>query len=276
MALLARRRWIDAADVGATSALPANAWSHIATTYDRATWRLYVNGAQVASKAYTAAIPVSTGALKIGGNSIWGEWFTGQIDEVRVYNRALSALEVAADRDTPIGAPPPPDTVAPSVSLTAPAAGALLNGSRTLTANASDNVGVSGVQFKRDGQNVGAEDVSAPYSVSLDTTGVADGPHTLTAVARDAAGNTTSATNVDVTVDNTAPSISISAPAEGATVSDNVSVDGTAADADAVAGVQFRVDGQNLGSRGHKRALQRELEHDQRDERRTHADRDRA
>ena len=240
--------WINAADVGGTSALPANTWSHIATTYDRATWRLYVNGVQVASKAYTAAIPVSTGALRIGGNSIWGEWFAGQIDEVRVYNRALSALEVAADRDTPIGAPPPPDSVAPSVSLTAPAAGALLAGSRSLTANASDNVGVAGVQFKRDGQNVGVEDTSAPYSVSWDTTGVADGAHTLTAVARDAAGNTASAANVDVTVDNTAPSVSVSSPAEGATVSGTVAVNGAAADGDAVAGVQFRLDGQNLGA----------------------------
>ena len=41
----------------------------------------------------------STGALKIGGNAIWGEWFNGLIDEVRVYNRALSAAEIAADKD---------------------------------------------------------------------------------------------------------------------------------------------------------------------------------
>ena len=44
----------------------------------------------------------STGALRIGGNQIWPEWFSGLIDEVRVYNRALSAAEVAADMNRPV------------------------------------------------------------------------------------------------------------------------------------------------------------------------------
>jgi hypothetical protein len=94
--------WIFADGLGPTTALPVNAWSHIATTYDRANWRFYVNGVQVATRAYTPAIQASTGALRIGGNNIWGEWFGGQIDEVRVYDRALSAAEVAADRDKPV------------------------------------------------------------------------------------------------------------------------------------------------------------------------------
>jgi hypothetical protein len=44
----------------------------------------------------------SAGALRIGGNSVWGEWFSGLIDEVRVYERALSAAEILADRDRPV------------------------------------------------------------------------------------------------------------------------------------------------------------------------------
>src|SRR5207244_1247510 len=52
------------------------------------------------------------------------------------------------------------------------------------------------------GANLGAEDTSAPYAVSWTTTGVANGSHSLTAVARDAAGNTTTATVVAVTVNN--------------------------------------------------------------------------
>src|SRR5262249_28047759 len=72
-------------------------------------------------------------------------------------------------------------------------------------ANASDNVAVAGVQFKLDGANLGAEDTSSPYSVSWTTTTVANGTHTLTAVARDAAGNTATATSVTVTVSNAAP-----------------------------------------------------------------------
>src|SRR5439155_19249015 len=94
------------------------------------------------------------------------------------------------------------DTAAPSVSITAPAAGSTVSGTITITASASDNVGVVGVQFKLDGNNLGAEVTASPYSVSWTTTGVANGSHTPTALARDAAGNTTTATNVTVTVNN--------------------------------------------------------------------------
>src|SRR5262249_19210661 len=92
------------------------------------------------------------------------------------------------------------DTTAPTVSLTAPANGATVSGTITVSASASDNVAVAGVQFKLDGANLGAEDTSSPYSVSWTTTTVANGTHTLTAVARDAAGNTATATSVSVTV----------------------------------------------------------------------------
>jgi hypothetical protein len=91
------------------------------------------------------------------------------------------------------------DTTPPTVSITAPASGTTVNGTTTLTANASDNVGVVGVQFKVDGANVGAEDTAAPYSISWTPT-VFSGTHTITAVARDAAGNTTTATSVSITV----------------------------------------------------------------------------
>ena len=242
--------WIDAADVGATTALAANAWNHLATTYDRTTWRLYVNGTQVASKAFTGTIPVSTGALKIGGNSIWGEWFTGQIDDVRVYNRALTAAEVTTDRDTAVGGPAAPDTTAPTVSVTAPATGATVSGTVAVNAAAADNVGVSGVQFKLDGANLGAEDTAAPYTTSWNTLTASNGTHTLTAVARDAATNTTTSSSVSVTVTNdlVAPSVSITAPNTNSTVSGTVNVAATATDDVAVAGVQFKLDGANLGS----------------------------
>ena len=66
-------------------------------------------------------------------------------------------------------------------------------------------MGVVGVQFKVDGVNVGAEDTSAPYGVSWASTAVANGPHSVTAVARDAAGNVTTSAPVSITVSNTAP-----------------------------------------------------------------------
>src|SRR5260221_14373839 len=91
---------------------------------------------------------------------------------------------------------PPIDTPALPGSRAAPANGATVSGgSVSLSANASDNVGVAGVQFKLDGANVGAEDTTAPYSVSWDSTLATNGSHTLTAVARDAAGNTTATTD---------------------------------------------------------------------------------
>ncbi|HJU41525.1 MAG TPA: Ig-like domain-containing protein, partial [Vicinamibacterales bacterium] len=98
-----------------------------------------------------------------------------------------------------------PDGTAPTVSVTAPTGGTTVSGTISVTANASDNVGVAGVQFQLDGANYGAEDTAAPYSTSWNTSGVPDGNHTLTAVARDAAGNVKNSTAVIVNVSNTAP-----------------------------------------------------------------------
>src|ERR1041384_4281171 len=95
------------------------------------------------------------------------------------------------------GAPPPPsDTAPPTISLSAPANNLTVSGSSVaVSASASDNVGVVGVQFKLDGANLGPEDLLAPFSINWDTTSAANGPHTLTAVARDLAGNQTTATD---------------------------------------------------------------------------------
>jgi hypothetical protein len=110
------------------------------------------------------------------------------------------------------GAPPPADNTPPTIVMTAPAPGGSVLGSVTVSADASDNVGVVGVQFKLDGANLGTEDTSNPYSTSWNTTTVLNGSHTLTAVARDAAGNQTTSAQVMVNVNNstadtTAPSI---------------------------------------------------------------------
>jgi hypothetical protein len=82
--------------------LTANVWAHLAATYDGAMLRLYVNGVQVASRAQTGLITTTTGPLRTGGNAIWGEYFQGRLDEVRVYNRALSQAEIQADMNLAI------------------------------------------------------------------------------------------------------------------------------------------------------------------------------
>jgi hypothetical protein len=83
-------------------ALPLRRWSHLAMTWDGSVVRVYRDGAQVASHALSGAAPGSDGPLRIGGNAIWPEFFKGVIDEVRVYDRALSPAEVARDRDAAI------------------------------------------------------------------------------------------------------------------------------------------------------------------------------
>ena len=101
-------------------------------------------------------------------------------------------------------------------------------GTITVTATATDNVGVQNVQFRVDGANVGAADTSNPYSLSLNTTTLSNGTHTLSAVARDAAGNTRTSANVSVTVDNSLPTVSLTAPAAGALVAGTISLTATA------------------------------------------------
>ena len=102
-------------------------------TYDGSTARLYVNGLEVASRAQTGPIATSTNPLQLGGDSLYGQYFTGTIDEVRVYNVALTAEQIQSDMNTPLSAllkvdlaektppvvagPPPTPTPTPCVPI---------------------------------------------------------------------------------------------------------------------------------------------------------------
>jgi glucose/arabinose dehydrogenase/fibronectin type 3 domain-containing protein len=379
--------------------LTANTWSHLAATYDGATFRFFVNGTQAATMAVTGPMATSAGALRIGGNTVWSEWYSGLIDDVRIYNRALTQAQIQSDMNTPVAPPPPGDTTpptppgtpsvttsigranlswsaatdavgvvrynlhrstasgftpspsnrvaqpagtsyadlglaggtyfykvtaedaagnislpsgeaqasvpadqppsaplgltvstsigtasllwnaasddvgvvrynvhrstvagftpspanriaqptvatytdsgllggtyyykvtaedtagqtgqpsneatalvpadqAPTAAMTAPSGGSTVTGTVSVSATASDDVQVVGVQFRVDGTNIGAEDTSAPYSVSWVTSSVPNGTHTLTAVARDSVGQTTASAPVSVTVANSGP-----------------------------------------------------------------------
>lgn len=91
--------------------LPANQWTHLVATYDGQYQRLYVNGAEVAQQEQKGLIRQSGGVLRIGGNSIWGEYFKGYIDEMRIYNRALTATEINSNKTTAISVSNPPQFV---------------------------------------------------------------------------------------------------------------------------------------------------------------------
>jgi len=195
-------------EVSGPTALPANAWTHLAVTYDGATLRLYVNGAQVSSVPRTGSIATSTNPLQIGGDNIYGQFFQGTIDEVRVYNVAVTQAQIQSDMSTPIGAAPPPpsDTQPPTVSLTAPGPGSTLTGSAILSASASDaGTGVRGVQFQIDGVNVGPAINVSPYSLSVSTAAFGNGTHSIGAYAWDGARNVGSASPVSVTFNNAVP-----------------------------------------------------------------------
>jgi hypothetical protein len=81
--------------------LALNTWSHVAVTYDSTFMRTYVNGVQVGTAGASGPILTSNNPLRIGGDTVWpNEYFNGAIDEVRVYNRPLSASEIATDMNT--------------------------------------------------------------------------------------------------------------------------------------------------------------------------------
>jgi hypothetical protein len=90
--------------VGASSTtLPANQWSHVAVTYNGSSMQLYVNGSAVGSPTtISGTINSGSNTLWIGGNNAAGEYFQGRIDEMRIYNRALSSSEVVTARDTAV------------------------------------------------------------------------------------------------------------------------------------------------------------------------------
>ncbi len=148
------------------------------------------------------------------------------------------------------------DTTAPSVGLTAPAAGASVSGTVTVSANASDNVGVSSVQFTLNGVNLGSPDATAPYAVNWNTTSAADGAYELRAIARDAAGNATTSASRRVTVtnrpstptaDTQRPTVSITSPS-GGRVSGTIQIRASASDNVGVARVTIAVDGTTIAT----------------------------
>jgi hypothetical protein len=273
------------------------AWHHVVFVVDAAGGRLYLDGAQKGAQPWTGAAgaPTTLQELHLGhypGAQGGAEYLGGLIDEVRIYDRALSGAEVSQlfTEPPPVSDATPPaisavnatgiggatatitwvtdetadsqveygtttaygastvldpalltahserlaglapstlyhyrvrstdaagnaavsgdftlrtlDTVPPAVSITVPLAGQGVSGIVTVAASASDDVGVAGVQFKVDGAALGAEVTAAPYTTAWDTRTAANGSHTLTAVARDGAGNATTSAAVAVIVGN--------------------------------------------------------------------------
>jgi PKD repeat protein len=85
-----------------STGLPLNAWSFLAATYNGSTLNMYVNGTLVSSTPMSGNILETNGVLRIGGDSVWGEYFQGLIDNVRIYNVALTQAALQTDMNTPV------------------------------------------------------------------------------------------------------------------------------------------------------------------------------
>jgi hypothetical protein len=161
----------------------------------------------------------------------------------------VTAVAGAASSSAQVTIVATPDTEAPTVSVTAPVPNAQVMGMQSVTATASDNVGVVNVDFFVDGTTSIGSVAMAPYGVVLDVAALSDGMHSLTARARDAAGNTTTSAPVPVfvgmsgPVDVTPPVVSLDTPTDGAMTGLQVSVSATASDDLGVTGVDFELDG---------------------------------
>jgi len=161
---------------------------------------------------------------------------------------AYEAILAALDSPTPL-----PDTTPPSVSITSPADVVTVSGTINVDVSAADDVGITQVELYLNGA-LFATDTTEPFSFAWDTTQSSNGTHTLQAMAYDAVGNTGTSATVSVSVDNsvpndtTPPSVSITSPANGATVSKVVKIKVSASDNGQVQQVEVYVDGSLIGS----------------------------
>ena len=197
----------------AGSPLARNTWAHLAVTYDGAKLRLYVNGILVSSTAHTGNIETSNNPLQIGGDSIFGQYFAGLIDEVRVYNRALSSSEIVADMNTPLGLPPVADAGGPY---------AIEEGdSLTLDGSASSNHGQGplGYSWDLNGDGTFGDATGVTPTLSwnqLKSLGITDGPAAVNNVrvrVDDGQGGVVDSAATTLTVNNAPPTAGISGPA---------------------------------------------------------------
>ena len=185
-------------------ALPLGVWSHLAATYDGSTLRLYVNGTFAASANVNGDIHPSPDPLYIGGTPAGAEWFVGQIDEVRIYNRALSEYELRTDMSTPVD----PDTQPPTNPGGLTISGATQTQIELGWNPSSDNVRTTGYHYFLN-DNVAGSGTNTRYTY----TGLACGTsYTLSVDAYDAAGNRSGRSSIIASTSACPDTVAPSAP----------------------------------------------------------------
>lgn len=188
-----------------------------------------LSGTNVESLLYKTAVDLGA----TGRDNYFGY---GRIDAGAAVKAAAAATSTTVS---------PADTTPPTVAIAAPLSSSTVTGLVPVNVNASDNVGVSKVELRVNGA-LYATDSSSPFAFSWDSTKVANGMATLTAVAYDAAGNAATSTSTSVNVSNTtttttatAPIVQIVSPASGSTLKGKgtVTVSANASDANGSAGI---------------------------------------
>ena len=187
--------FIDARDGGAYAAVGP-------IPYSPGTGYHFTLEVDLASHTYTAYVSSPSAARQLVGSRFA---FRTEQSAVSVLDNMGFIADIGSA--TVCGVSVFSDTVPPTVAISSPLAGALIAGSAAVTAAAFDGVAVATVQFRLDGAALGAPDFSPPYAAVWNTALSADGAHSLTAVAWDAAGNASTSAAVSVAVDNTPPVI---------------------------------------------------------------------
>jgi C1A family cysteine protease len=128
------------------------------------------------------------------------------------------------------GHPVKSDLTAPNVIISSPGIGATVSGLVSISVSASDNVGVTSVTLKVDNNTTSISSTTSPFTLNWNSSSVANGSHSLSVTAQDAAGNATTSAPVQVNVSNAvagdgiAPSVSFTSPANGASLNANTNI----------------------------------------------------
>jgi hypothetical protein len=272
--------------VNAITSIATSTWYYLACTFATSTFTYdaYADGVLGGTTNGTMLTPGGAGqSVMIGtsnGSSTSFTYYGGAEDELRISDTTLPSSWILTEYNnqsspntfyTMGSEMAVPDTTPPSVSLTAPNSGATVSSVITLSASATDNVAVQGVQFQVDGTNLGllitATSGPTTYSTTWDTTSASNGTHVISAIAYDTSNNTSTAT-ASVTVDNVSNSnsssptvggavrggfssfttVTITSPAANEGLSGTATLAATAIPVAQVAHVWFTIDGTAVGN----------------------------
>ena len=212
----------------------------------------FVRGAEAIAVTSTSAVGPATVSYRVDGVPITSPWDTTTATDG---SHTLEATvrddrnKTGADSETVVV-----DNTAPTTSVTAPSANAFATGLLAATANASDAFGIQGVRFAIDGAPVGTLILQsdAPggfsYSATADISTLANGAHTLTSIARDGAGNTSTSAGVTFNVGGTPPGVTVTVPLDWSFARRTVPVAATVTGGAGPFSTKLFVDGVAVGS----------------------------